>query len=162
MDPSDVTRILKDPIAQALLHSPLLAHLAYCGADGFPRSVPIGGLWNGAEYVVCTATKAPKVAALRKNPKGAFAIDTEHGVQPPHVLLVRGVAHLDIVNGVPTEFLEASRKALPQEQWASFETQARGLYPQMARIAIRPVWAKVLDFETRLPQAVANLLNGQS
>jgi hypothetical protein len=32
----------------------------------------------------------------------------------------------------------------------------------MARIAIRPVWAKVLDFETRLPQAVANLLNGQS
>ena len=34
MDPSDVTRILKDPIAQALLHSPLLAHLAYCGVDG--------------------------------------------------------------------------------------------------------------------------------
>jgi len=162
MDASDVTRMLHDPIAQELLRSPLLIHLAYCGVDGSPRDVPVGGIWNGRAYVVCTAANAPKVAALRKNPKVAFSITTESDVQPPHVLLVRGTAGLEIVDGVPGEFLEASRKSLPQEQWEAFETQSRGLYPQMARISILPTWAKVLDFETRLPQAVEELLRARA
>jgi len=162
MDADAVTRVLNDPIAQELLRSPLLPHVAYCGVDGFPRVVPIGGVWNGAAFVICTAPQAPKVGALRKNPKVAFSIDTEVNVQPPHVLLVRGIASLNIVEGIPTEYLQASRKGLPQEQWESFETQVRGLYPQMARIAIRPTWAKVLDFETRLPEAVQQLLNAQA
>lgn len=162
MDAQDVAGVMNDPIAQELLQSPLLAHLAYCGADGFPRVVPIGGIWNGAEYVICTATKAPKVQALMRNPKVAFTINTEAAVQPPHVLLVRGVARLDIVDGIPTEYLEASRKAISLQQWESFETQVRALYPQMARIAIQPLWAKVLDFETRLPEAVQNLITGQA
>jgi len=29
----------------------------------FLRVVPIGYLWDGANFVVCTATNAPKVAA---------------------------------------------------------------------------------------------------
>ncbi len=162
MDAEDVARVMQDPIAQELLRSPLIAHLAYCGADSFPRVVPIGGIWNGIEYVVCTATKAPKVGALMKDPKVALTIDTEASVQPPHILLIRGVARLDIVDGIPTEYLEASRKAVPPEQWETFETQVRGLYPQMARIAIQPLWAKILDFETRLPEAVQNLITGQA
>jgi Pyridoxamine 5'-phosphate oxidase len=161
VDAKDVALVMHDPIAQELLHSPLLAHLAYCGADGFPRVVPIGGIWNGAEYVVCTATTAPKVGALMKDPKVAFTINTEADVQPPHILLVRGVARLEIVDGIPTEYLEASRKAVPQEQWETFETQVRNLYPHMARIAILPLWAKVLDFQTRLPEAVEHLIRGQ-
>jgi hypothetical protein len=162
MDADAVTRVLHDPIAQELLLSPLLAHVAYCGADGFPRVVPIGGIWNGAAFVICTATHAPKVRALMRNPKVAFTIHSEVNVQPPHVLLVRGIASLEIVDGIPIEYLEASRKSLPREQWETFETQVRGLYPQMARIAIRPVWAKVLDFETRLPEAVEKLISAQA
>lgn len=161
MDAKDVADVMNDPITQELLSSPLLAHLAYCGADGFPRVVPIGGIWNGAEYVICTATKAPKVRALTKDPKVAFTINTEAEAQPPHVLLVRGVARVEIVDGIPPEYLDASRKAVAREQWESFETQVRALYPQMARIAIKPLWAKVLDFETRLPQAVQSLIQGQ-
>ena len=111
MDAKDVARVMQDPIAQELLNSPLLAHLAYSGADGFPRVVPIGGIWNGSEYVICTATKAPKVAALMRDPKVALTINTEIHVNPPHILLVRGVAHLDIVDGIPVEYLDASRKA---------------------------------------------------
>jgi hypothetical protein len=111
---------------------------------------------------MCTASKAPKVGALRKNPKVAFTINTEVEVQPPHVLLVRGTASLEIVDGIPIEYLEASRKSVPQEQWAAFETQVRGVYRQMARISILPLWAKVLDFETRLPEAVEDLIQGQS
>jgi hypothetical protein len=159
MENIDVTRALNDPIAEQLLHSPLFAHLAYCGVDGFPRVVPIGYLWNGAEFVICTAPNAPKVRALRRNPKVALSIDDAH---PPRVLLVRGTASLQIVEGIPVEFIEASRKSQPQEQWATFETQVRGVYRQMARIAIMPVWAKVLDFETRLPEADAALIRAQS
>jgi hypothetical protein len=34
----------------------------------------------------------------------------------------------------------------------------RSLYEQMARISIAPEWAKVLDFQTRLPSAVEELV----
>jgi hypothetical protein len=48
-----------------------------------------------------------------------------------------------------------------EDQWAAFEAQVRGLYKQMARITIRPTWAKVLDFETRMPQAIEELVRAQ-
>jgi len=40
----------------------------------------------------------------------------------------------------------------------AFEAQVRGLYRQMARITIEPHWAKLLDFETRLPTPMEKLL----
>jgi hypothetical protein len=85
------------------------------------------------------------------------SIDTDG--QPPHVLLVRGTAAVEIVDGVPDEFLEASRKSLPRDQWSQFDAQSRSIYPQMARITITPEWAKILDFETRVPRAVEWLLD---
>jgi hypothetical protein len=89
-----------------------------------------------------------------------MTIDTD--TQPPHTLLVRGTASIEIVDGVPDEYLEASRKALPPEQWSAFEDQVRSVYPQMARITIQPEWAKLLDFETRLPSAVEELISERS
>ena len=151
-----VMAVLADPLAQELLDSPLLARLGYNGPDGAPRVVPIGYLWNGSAFVVCTATMAPKVRALELNPKVALSIDTD--TLPPHVLLVRGTAGVEIVDGIPDEFLEASHKAVPQDQWSQFEAQVRSLYPQMARITIEPDWAKLLDFETRLPIALEQLV----
>ena len=156
MQRETVIAVLADPLAQELLHSPLLARLGYNGPDGAPRVVPIGYLWNGSAFVVCTATMAPKVRALELNPKVALSIDTD--TLPPHVLLVRGTAGVEIVDGIPDEFLEASHKAVPQDQWSQFEAQVRSLYPQMARITIEPDWAKLLDFETRLPIALEQLV----
>jgi hypothetical protein len=153
-------QVLADPVAQELLHSPLLMRMAYTGTDGFPRVVPIGYLWNGTDFVVCTTPNAPKVRALQKDPRVAFTIDTDS--MPPHVLLVRGTASLELVEGVPPEYLEASKKTVPEAQWHSFEAQVRGLYKQMVRIRVRPIWAKVLDFETRLPQAVEELVRSAS
>ena len=152
-----VMDVLKDPLAQELLHSPLLARLGYNGVDGAPRVVPVGYVWNGSTFIVCTAVQAPKVRALASNAKVALCIDSDS--QPPHVLLVRGTAAVEIVDGVPDEFLEASQKGLPREQWPTFEAQVRSIYPQMARITIEPEWAKLLDFETRLPVAVEWLVN---
>jgi hypothetical protein len=73
-------------------------------------------------------------------------------------LHVRGTATIEILDGVPDEYLEASRKGVPAEQWAGFETQVRSLYPRMARITVTPEWAKLIDFETTLPQAIEELV----
>src|SRR5216684_3384429 len=111
MEQQEVRETLNDPLAQELLHSPIPARLAYTGRDGFPRVIPIGFLWNGARLIVCTATNAPKVRALEIHPKVALTIDTN--TQPPHVLLVRGAASLEVVDGVAPEYLEASKRHIP-------------------------------------------------
>jgi hypothetical protein len=153
----DVMEVLNDPLAQELLHSPLLARMAYNGMDGTPRAIPIGYIWNSDGFVMCTASIAPKVRALQANPKAALTIDTD--TQPPHILLVRGTTSVEIVDGVPIEYLQASWKSIPEEQRAAFETQVRSIYEQMARITLKPEWAKLIDFETRLPIAVQHLVS---
>lgn len=160
MQEQDVKRVLSDPLAQKLMQSRIPARLAYIGPDGFPRAIPIGFLWNGAQFVLCTVPHAPKVPALKASPKVALTVDTENF--PPHVLLVRGTAAIDIVDGVPPEYLEASRKAIPPEQWDTFEAGVRGMYKQMARIKITPLWAKLLDFQTRFPTPIEKLIRQAS
>ena len=159
MDQEKVIQVLNDPLGQDLLHTNLV-RLAYIGGDGYPRVIPIGFYWNGAQIIICTATSAPKVRSLANNPKVALTIDTN--TQPPHVLLVRGTAHIEVVDGVPFEYLEASKKGIPEQQWNSFEAQVRALYKQMARIAITPEWAKLFDFETRLPDFLEQLAGRKS
>lgn len=157
MQHADVMKVLDKPLAQELLQSSIPARLAYTGRDGAPRAIPIGFHWDSARFIVCTLPHAPKVRALAADPRVALTIDTN--TFPPHALLVRGTAEVEVVDGVPPEYLEASRKALSAEQFPAFEAQVRGLYRQMARIAIEPTWAKLLDFETTLPSAVEELLN---
>jgi hypothetical protein len=114
MQQQDVTRVLSDPLARELMQSNIPARLAYVGLDGFPRAIPIGFHWNGAQFVLCTVPHAPKVSALKANPKVALTVDTN--TFPPHVLLVRGTAVIDIVDGVPPECLEASKKSVGPEK----------------------------------------------
>jgi hypothetical protein len=78
---------------------------------------------------------------------------------PPHVLLVRGTATIEVVDGVPPDYLAASKNIVGNEQFPTFAAQVRGLYQQMARITIAPTWARLLDFEITLPSAVEQLLN---
>ena len=160
MTQEQVIQVMNDPLAQDLLNSNIPARLAYTGLDGFPRAIPIGFLWNGTQFVMGTATNSPKMKALRANPKVALTIDTNDF--PPHILLVRGSATVEIVDGVAPEFLEASRRYVPPEQWEGFEQGVRGLYKQQGRIAIVPEWAKLIDFETRVPIAQEELMAQQS
>jgi Pyridoxamine 5'-phosphate oxidase len=107
----DVVEVLNQPLARELLGSAIPARLAYNGLDGFPRVVPIGFYWNGAELVLASVSYAAKVKALVANPKVALTIDT---AEPPwHLLLVRGTASVEIVDGVVPEYLAASRKGTP-------------------------------------------------
>jgi len=155
MRQEDVIRVLNDPLARELLNSAIPARLAYTGSDGFPRVIPLAFLWNGAQFVIGTATNTPKVGALTANPKVALTIDTN--TQPPHVLLVRGTASVEVVEGVAPEFLEATKRYIEAQQWQAFEAQVHATYMQMARIAIVPEWAKLMDFETRLPSFLEEL-----
>jgi hypothetical protein len=159
MDHEAVGRVLRDPVADRLLASPRPARLAYTAADGSPRVVPVGFLWTGAALVVCTATGAAKVGALQRDPRVALTIDTE--APPWNALLVRGTADVEIVDGIPDEYLEAAAKGMSDPDLAGFAASVRDLYPAMARISVTPSWAKVLDFETRLPTAVERLIEQQ-
>jgi hypothetical protein len=106
---------------------------------------------------MATVPKAAKVKALRQNPKVAITIDTQ-GQWPPRVLLIRGTASLELVDGVPDAYIEASRKVTPAEQFEGWEQGVRALYSEMVLITIEPTWAKLLDFETTIPKAVEELM----
>jgi hypothetical protein len=101
------------------------------------------------------------VKALSARPKVALTIDVGDTPTEAQALLVRGLARVDIVDGVPDEYLAASRKALAADQLAEFERQVRSLYDQMARISIEPVWARFFDFGAgRMPSFLTELVGG--
>jgi uncharacterized protein YndB with AHSA1/START domain len=148
---------LGDPGALQLLERQPLARLAYTGPDGFPRVIPVGFLWRDGRIVVCTATSAPKVAALKARPHVALTIDNDNAAASK-ALSVRGVATIDIVDGVPGEYLAAAAKGIPAEHNGRFEAQVRSLYKQMARITVAPAWARYYDFTAgRIPDFLRKL-----
>jgi hypothetical protein len=148
--------LMNDPVAQDLVRAPIHARLAYNAPDGSPRVIPIGYSWNGDVFVMGSPINAPKVEALAANPKVALTVDTDSF--PPHVLLVRGEATVEVVDGVPDEFVEASRRFVGEDGMPEWEAGVRALYAQMAIIRVTPTWAKVIDFETRLPGPVEELI----
>jgi pyridoxamine 5'-phosphate oxidase-like protein len=159
MNSHEMTQELEHPGARELLGSATLLRLAYDGSDGFPRAIPIGFYWTGSQIVICTATTAPKVKALSKRPNVALTIDAGDTPAEAKALLVRGLARVDIVDGVPDEYLAASAKALGADQLAEFERQVRTLYDQMARISVEPVWARFFDFGAgRMPAFLTKLV----
>ncbi|WP_328881569.1 pyridoxamine 5'-phosphate oxidase family protein [Streptomyces sp. NBC_00299] len=155
MQPNEITEVLNRPTSQELLARDV-TRLAYVAKDGTPRNVPIAFVWNGSHIVMCTATNAPKLPSLRANPMVALTIDTE--VHPPKILLIRGRAELDVVDGIPEEYLQANGSyQMSAEQRVEWEAEVRSLYDGMVRIVVTPTWAKLIDFETTLPTAVEEL-----
>jgi hypothetical protein len=76
---------------------------------------------------------------------------------PPRTLLVRGSATVEIVDGVPDEYVAGARKIVPPEAMPAWEAGVRALYTQMAVITVTPDHVVLHDFETTLPKAVADL-----
>jgi hypothetical protein len=155
--PEQIRAAMEDPVAQRLLNSTNPARLAYIAREGTPRVVPVGFLWNGETLVIGTVPSSAKVTALRTNPAVAITVDTSPPSWPPNVLLVRGTATVNLVDGVFPEYVAASKKLVPAEEFPRWEAGVHALYDQMARIDIAPTWVKIQDFETRLPQAVEDL-----
>lgn len=155
MSSDQVAEVLGRPYSQELLARDI-TRLAYVAKDGTPRTIPIAFTWNGSEIVMCTSLNAPKLPALRRNPAVALTIDTES--HPPKILLIRGRAELDVVDGIPEEYLRMNGTyEMTAEQRVVWEAEVRSLYKGMVRIVVTPTWAKLIDFETTLPSAVEEL-----
>jgi hypothetical protein len=157
MEHQAVAEVLAGPIAQELLGSSIPARLAYAGTDGAPRVIPIGFAWTGEHVVMGTIPGSPKVRALRHDPRVAITIDTQDQ-WPPRALLIRGTARIEQVDGIPDVYIEASRKSVPAEHFEDWEQGVRALYRGMTLITVEPDWAKLLDFETTIPEAVEQLV----
>jgi len=144
--------LLQHPASQELLHSKIPARLAYVWTDGTPRVIPIWFHWNGRDIVMATPPKAPKLKALAKNPKVSLTIDDN--TFPHKVLLIRGVAHIEAVDGIVPEYAAAADRYFGVEQGKAWVDQLRTLISSMVRITITPEWAGLLDFQTRFPSAL--------
>ncbi|RSD07277.1 pyridoxamine 5'-phosphate oxidase family protein [Amycolatopsis eburnea] len=155
MEQHAITEVLNRPYAKELLARDI-TRLAYVAQDGTPRSVPMAFTWNGSEIVMCTAKNMPKLRSLRANPAVALTIDTES--HPPRILLIRGRVELDVVDGIPAEYLQMNGSyEMTPEQRVEWEREVRSLYDGMVRIVVTPTWAKLIDFEETLPSAVEEL-----
>jgi hypothetical protein len=120
--------------------------------DGTPRVVPIWFHWNGKELVLGTPPKAPKLKALAKNPRVAVTIDENEF--PHKVLLIRGNARLEPVDGVVPEYALATERYFGAEQGKAWLAQLALMCSSMVRITIAPDWVGLLDFQTRFPSAL--------
>ena len=142
--------LLNDPVARALVNSVNPARLAYTWMDGSSRVVPIWFHWTGDQFVLGTPPKAPKLKALAADPRVALTIDDT--AWPPGVLLVRGRAGVELLDDVGPEYEQAAMRYFGPEQGPAWVATLRG--KPMARIAITPEWAGILDFQTRFPSAL--------
>jgi hypothetical protein len=160
MTKDEIAAVLAKPYAQQLLNGPEPARMAYKGVDGDPRAIPIGFWTEGERIVMATVPTSAKVAALRTNPKVALTIDTS--AFPPKVLLIRGIAEVEVVKGIPEGYLVAGHKVMTDDQYPEWEAGVKGLYDEMAVLTVTPTWAKLLDFETTIPKAVEDLIKEKS
>ena len=148
--------LLSHPVARELLQATIPARLAYIARDGTPRVVPMQFHWTGQEVVLSCWPDDPKVAAIQMHPQVALTIDT---AEPPfRVLQIRGTAAVTLVDGVAPEMTATAIRYMGQEAGQAWVEQAARLSPQMVRVAIRPAWVDVLDFETRLPGGMVRRL----
>jgi hypothetical protein len=157
-------RLLESDLAQKLLASTIPARYAFTAADGGPRLVASWFTWTGEELVLPTFIAAPHIShptyrlrALRANPEVAVSIDTESF--PPEVLSIRGRAEIDEVDGIAPEYAEAARRFLGSEQATPYLAQIDQPGTRMARIAVRPTWVGLMDFQTRMPSALGGVVS---
>lgn len=145
--------LLQHAAAQELLRSKIPARLAYVWTDGTPRVVPIWFHWSGRELVMATPPKAPKLKALAKNPKVSLTIDDN--TFPHKVLLIRGTARIEAVEGVVPEYAAAAERYFGREQGQAWLAQLRKMVSGMVKITVSPEWVGLLDFQTRFPSALS-------
>ena len=159
MSQEKIAEIMAKPYARQLIESKIPARIAYTGLDGEPRVVPVGYEWDGTHLTFASVMGSAKNDALRANPHVAITIDTED--YPPKTLLLRGTAHVEVVDGVPDVYVRASKRRLPEDQRQPWEEGVRALFDQMAVITITPTWARLIDFESTLPLAVEDIIRAR-
>jgi PPOX class probable F420-dependent enzyme len=144
--------LLQHPASQELLQSKIPARLAYIATDGTPRVIPIWYHWNGKDFVMATPPKAPKLKALAKNPRVSLTIDDN--TFPHKVLMVRGTARLEPLEGIVPEYAMAADRYFGPEQGKAWVAGLAQMISSMVRVTVTPDWVGLLDFQTRFPSAL--------
>jgi hypothetical protein len=154
--------LLDTETAQQLLVSTLPARMAYLALDGTPRVVPTWFHWTGDEVAMATFVSAPharhgasRLRALRQNPRVALTIDTE--VTPPTALGMRGDLTITEEPGVVAEYALSARRYMGEEAAEPYLAMLDDPVTRMARIALRPTWVSLVDFETRMPSTLGGV-----
>jgi hypothetical protein len=150
--------LLNEPLAQELLQAPIPARLAYMWPDGTPRVIPIWFHWTGEEVVVCSPPTAPKMKALAQDTPVALTIDYE--AWPARVLLIRGKARSERIEGEMPEYPAITRRYLGEEGSQAWRAQYASMFPEVIRIAVRPEWVALIDVQTRFPSAIEAAMTG--
>lgn len=143
------TRLLNNEVAKRLLASTELARVAYVEADGTPRVLPMMFHWNGSEVVLVAFVGTLKIPAMCARPDVAITIDTND--LRPEVLSIRGRASITDADGILPEFVQINHRYLGPEFGAERVAEVDRLGMKMVRIAVRPTWVGVIDFQTRFP-----------
>jgi hypothetical protein len=159
VDAASISEILRDPVTADLVEMSPLMRIGYTGLDGAPRVVPLAYLFRDETFIFCTIPSSDKVPALQRDPRVAITIDLG---EPLCCLLVRGTAAVEIVDGVPDDYLEASHRNVPADQHDGFDAQVRGLYDSMARVVVTPTWVRLNDFQRNAPRAVERAIAAKS
>jgi hypothetical protein len=90
---------------------------------------------------------------LAKNPKVALTIDDN--TFPHKVLLIRGTARLENVNGIVPEYEACAARYFDPALASQWLSQLRTMVSSQVRITVTPEWVGLLDFQTRFPSALA-------
>jgi hypothetical protein len=130
--------------AQHLLRSSNLARLAYTWKDGTPRVVPMWFHWTGESVLMGVPPNAPKTGVLIDRPDVAITIDSNDW--PYQMLSIRGVASVEIVEGLFPEYREMARRYLGDAGSEQFLALADQIFSRWVRITLHPREARILDF----------------
>jgi hypothetical protein len=152
--------LLNDPVAQELLCAPITAHLAYTWKDGSSRVIPIGFFWTGEEIVMCSPDAAPKNKVI-DGQKVSIVLDTY--TMPFKVLTLRGAAKVTESKEVPIEYVKACQQLMGMEAADGWFKSLAPLLPNIkyfTRIAVKPEWVGLMDFQTRFPSAIVKAMQG--
>lgn len=144
---------LTDPVAQELLNSNIPARMAYCWHDGSPRVVPTWFHWDGEKVIMCSPPGSPKLRALHDGDPVALTIDSNEF--PYKALSIRGSVRVELVSGVPPEYVASATRYFGEQQGAAWVAQ---FPPDVAfwRFSVNPELVRILDFESRFPSALSN------
>lgn len=91
-----------------------------------------------------------KIAALRAHPAVAVTIATH--LQGAKALLLRGEVTLSEVDGLLEEYAIAHRRTMGEQASRGYLAAIDRPGLRMVRITLRPQWAGMLDFASRIPE----------
>jgi Pyridoxamine 5'-phosphate oxidase len=141
--------LLDDPLSQELLHAPLMAHLAYVAPDGTPRIMPIWFTWEYEEVVFCSVSVALKLKSLKDGTK--VSVDIDRPSWPYPRLLIRGTVSTTEFVGIVPGYRETAIRYIGEQYGNMFIGAMESMKMHMVRIAVKPHWVGLYDFESRMP-----------